>query len=76
MIQTTDLRGLAPTHAQLLDLVPRSHADVGAATDAARRLVDDVRERGAAALRDQIDELKGQLKAAQAAKTTKKITRR
>ncbi|VXB43684.1 histidinol dehydrogenase [Frigoribacterium sp. 9N] len=53
MIQTTDLRGLAPTHAQLLDLVPRSHADVGAATDAARRLVDDVRERGAAALRDQ-----------------------
>ena len=53
MIQTTDLRGLQPTHADLLALVPRSHVDVSAATESARQLIAAVRERGADALRDQ-----------------------
>ena len=59
MIQTTDLRGLHPTHADLLDLVPRSHVDVGHATQAAAELIRDVRERGAAALRDQAQRFDG-----------------
>jgi len=59
MIQTTDLRGLKPTHADLLGLVPRSHVDVAAATGAAAQIVQAVRERGADALRDQAERFDG-----------------
>jgi len=59
MIQTTDLRGTHPTHADLLDLVPRARADVSTASEAAARLVADVRERGADALRDQAERFDG-----------------
>jgi histidinol dehydrogenase len=59
MIQTTDLRGLKPTHADLLALVPRSHVDVSAAAESAAQLVRDVQERGATALRDQAQRFDG-----------------
>ncbi|MEF2977857.1 histidinol dehydrogenase [Subtercola sp. YIM 133946] len=53
MIQTIDLRGMTPSRAQLLDLVPRAVTDVSVAQDAAQQLIDDVRERGVEALRSQ-----------------------
>ncbi|MBC7725402.1 MAG: histidinol dehydrogenase [Burkholderiaceae bacterium] len=53
MITTLDLRGSHPTRAELLRLVPRSLTDVTVATEAARALIDEVRERGSAALADQ-----------------------
>ncbi|GAA0994602.1 histidinol dehydrogenase [Subtercola frigoramans] len=53
MIQTIDLRGLTPSRAEFLDLVPRAVTDVSVAQGAAEALIDDVRERGAAALRAQ-----------------------
>jgi histidinol dehydrogenase len=59
MIQTTDLRGLKPTHADLLGLVPRSHVDVAAVSGAAAQIVQAVRERGADALRDQAERFDG-----------------
>src|SRR5450830_512443 len=59
MIQTIDLRGLKPSRAELLDLVPRSHTDVAAATAVATELIDDVRRRGEAALIDQAERLDG-----------------
>ncbi|WP_423923998.1 histidinol dehydrogenase [Frigoribacterium sp. 2-23] len=55
MIQTTDLRGLQPSHADLLALVPRAHADVSAAMASAAALIDAVRERGADALFEQAE---------------------
>ena len=59
MIQTTDLRGRHPTHADLLDLVPRARTDVSVVADAAAQLVAGVRERGADALRDQAERFDG-----------------
>lgn len=59
MIQTTDLRGSHPTHADLLDLVPRARTDVSVVADAAAQLVAGVRERGADALRDQAERFDG-----------------
>lgn len=59
MIQTTDLRGNHPTHADLLDLVPRARTDVSVVADAAAQLVAGVRERGADALRDQAERFDG-----------------
>ncbi|HEY8912702.1 histidinol dehydrogenase [Lacisediminihabitans sp.] len=59
MIQTIDLRGLKPSRAELLDLIPRSLTDVSAATAVASELIDDVRRRGAAALIDQATRLDG-----------------
>jgi histidinol dehydrogenase len=59
MIQTIDLRGLKPTRAELLALVPRSQTDVTAATAIATELIADVRARGAAALADQAERLDG-----------------
>lgn len=59
MIQTIDLRGLKPSRAELLALVPRSLTDVSAATAIAQDLIDDVRERGEAALLDQAERLDG-----------------
>lgn len=59
MIQTIDLRGLKPSRAELLALVPRSLTDVSAATAVARDLISDVRERGEVALLDQAERLDG-----------------
>jgi histidinol dehydrogenase len=59
MIQRIDLRGTTPSRAELLDLVPRSATDVGAAVPVAAELVGDVRTRGAAALLDQAERFDG-----------------
>jgi len=59
MIQTIDLRGLKPSRAELLALVPRSLTDVSAATAIAQDLITDVRERGEVALLDQAERLDG-----------------
>jgi histidinol dehydrogenase len=55
MMQLLDLRGSTPTKAELLALVPRPDLDPSSAADAAADLIDDVRERGAAALADQAE---------------------
>jgi histidinol dehydrogenase len=55
MLRTIDLRGTRPTPSELLALVPRAATDVAAALDGARALIDDVRERGEAALLDQAE---------------------
>ncbi|CAN5133874.1 histidinol dehydrogenase [soil metagenome] len=59
MIQTIDLRGLQPSRAELLALVPRPLTDVSAAVAAAGDLIADVRERGQAALVDQAERFDG-----------------
>ena len=59
MIQTIDLRGLKPSRAELLSLVPRSLTDVSAATAIATELIADVRLRGETALLDQSERLDG-----------------
>ena len=59
MIKTIDLRGLKPSRAELLALVPRSLTDISAATSIAQDLISDVRERGEAALLDQAERLDG-----------------
>ncbi|HEY6800663.1 MAG TPA: histidinol dehydrogenase [Agromyces sp.] len=55
MLRTIDLRGTRPSPSELLALVPRAATDVSAALDGARALIDDVRERGEAALLDQAE---------------------
>jgi histidinol dehydrogenase len=55
MLRTIDLRGTRPTQRELLALVPRAATDVSAALDAARALVDEVREHGEQALLDQAE---------------------
>lgn len=55
MLRTIDLRDSRPSATELLALVPRAATDVAAALDAARALIDDVRERGEAALLDQAE---------------------
>jgi len=58
-MQTIDLRELQPSRADLARLVPRAHTDVAAASAIAASLIDDVRERGEEALRDQAERLDG-----------------
>jgi histidinol dehydrogenase len=55
MIQTIDLRGRALSSTELLALIPRAAVDVSAASDAAARLIDDVRQHGQRALLDQAE---------------------
>ncbi len=55
MKHTLDLRGRTLSAADLLALVPRAASDVGSAVDAVDVLIQDVRERGSAALRDQAE---------------------
>ena len=55
MLRTIDLRGTRPSSSELLALVPRAATDVSAALGGARTLIDDVRERGEAALLDQAE---------------------
>ncbi|HEX5533701.1 MAG TPA: histidinol dehydrogenase [Actinomycetales bacterium] len=52
MIRRLDLRGQQLDSRELRGTVPRAHMDVEAALDAVRPIVDDVRTRGAAALRE------------------------
>ncbi|UFS60465.1 histidinol dehydrogenase [Subtercola endophyticus] len=59
MIQTIDLRGMTPSRAQYLELVPRAETDVSVATEAAQQLIDDVRERGVEALHAQAERFDG-----------------
>ncbi len=59
MIQTIDLRGLKPTRAELLALVPRAQMDVTVAAEIASDLIADVRSRGEAALIEQAERLDG-----------------
>jgi histidinol dehydrogenase len=59
MMHTIDLRDLQPTRAELARLVPRAETDVEAATTIAAQLIDDVRQRGEAALLDQAERLDG-----------------
>ncbi|MGW9629946.1 histidinol dehydrogenase [Agromyces sp. NPDC055520] len=59
MLRTIDLRGTRPTTAGLLALVPRAATDVSAALDAARAIVDEVREHGETALLDQAERFDG-----------------
>ena len=55
MMRTLDLRGRALSAADLLALVPRAASDVGSAVDAVDTLIQDVRDRGSAALFDQAE---------------------
>ena len=55
MMRTLDLRGRTLSAADLLALVPRAASDVGSAVDAVDALIQDVRERGGAALLDQAE---------------------
>lgn len=59
MLRTIDLRGRSLTRADLLHLVPRAAVDTGAAVERVRPLVEDVRLRGEAALRDQARDFDG-----------------
>ncbi|MFU8947747.1 histidinol dehydrogenase [Mycetocola zhadangensis] len=49
-IQTIDLRGLQPTRAELLNLIPRPVVDIAVASEAAATLIAEVRNEGEAAL--------------------------
>ena len=55
MMRTLDLRGRVLSAADLLALVPRAANDVGSAVDAVDAVIQDVRERGSAALLDQAE---------------------
>jgi len=55
MMRTLDLRGRALSTADLLALVPRATRDVGSAVHAVGALIQDVRDRGSAALLDQAE---------------------
>lgn len=59
MMQTIDLRGVQPTRAAFERLVPRPVVDVQVAMHVAGELIDDVRARGAAALREQAERFDG-----------------
>ncbi len=55
MMRILDLRGSALSSAELLALVPRATSNVGSAGDAVDALIQDVRERGSAALLEQAE---------------------
>ncbi|MDR2722278.1 MAG: histidinol dehydrogenase [Cellulomonadaceae bacterium] len=59
MIRRIDLRGRSLTRRQLLEAVPRAQFSIDAATETVRPIVDDVRDRGAAALRDIAEKFDG-----------------
>lgn len=59
MIQTIDLRETQPTRNDLAGLVPRPGTDVATATETAAALIQDVRDRGEAALLEQAERLDG-----------------
>ena len=55
MMRTLDLRGQVLSAADLLALVPRASSDVDSAADTVKALIQDVRDRGSAALLDQAE---------------------
>lgn len=59
MIRTIDLRGTRPNRTQLATLVPRAESDVAAAVDTVAALIEDVRDRGEAALLEQAERFDG-----------------
>lgn len=59
MISTIDLRGQQLSVNELQKHLPRAKTDVSAAIEAAQPLIDDVRHRGGAALRDQGEKFDG-----------------
>ena len=59
MMQTIDLRGIQPTRAAFERLVPRPVVDVQVAMHVATELIEDVRARGAEALREQAERFDG-----------------
>ncbi|MBB5632033.1 histidinol dehydrogenase [Cryobacterium mesophilum] len=59
MITTIDLRGTTHSGGELSQLMPRARVDVSASAEAASGLIDDVRQRGSAALLDQAERLDG-----------------
>jgi histidinol dehydrogenase len=59
MIQTIDLRDQRPSRAEFAALAPRAAVDVAAASAQAGKLIDDVRERGESALREQAEKFDG-----------------
>lgn len=59
MIRTLDLRGRTLSAAELAHVIPRPVVDVSHATSAARELIDDVRSRGSAALREHAERFDG-----------------
>ncbi|MGC5616101.1 histidinol dehydrogenase [Georgenia sp. Z1491] len=59
MLRRIDLRGRALTRAALADTLPRAALDVEAAAAAVAPVVDDVRARGAAAVRDAAERFDG-----------------
>ncbi|MDO4887147.1 MAG: histidinol dehydrogenase [Actinomycetaceae bacterium] len=59
MLQRIDLRGTALDPAQLAERLPRAALDVEAAMAAIAPVIDDVRERGGAALRDLAERFDG-----------------
>lgn len=59
MIQTIDLRGMQPNRVELSTLLPRGNVEVSTVAAAAAELIDDVRQRGEAALLDQAQRFDG-----------------
>ncbi|MPV37701.1 histidinol dehydrogenase [Georgenia subflava] len=59
MLKRTDLRGQSLTAAELAATLPRAALDVEGALEAIRHVLADVRERGAAALRDLAERFDG-----------------
>lgn len=59
MLRTIDLRGKTLSRTELLRLVPRAAVDTAAALDRVKPLVDDVRDRGETALREQARDFDG-----------------
>lgn len=53
MLRTIDLRRLELSTNELIEALPRPEVDVSTATQAARELIQDVRDRGEVALREQ-----------------------
>jgi histidinol dehydrogenase len=59
MMRTVDLRGTRLTRSELEGIVPRATYDIAAAAEAAGALIQDVRERGEAALLEQAERFDG-----------------
>lgn len=59
MMRTIDLRGQLLSRSELMRLVPRAAVDISVALEHVRPMVEDVRERGEAALRDQARDFDG-----------------
>jgi histidinol dehydrogenase len=57
MIRTLDLRAKRPTRADLLSLIPRTEIDVDVALSIAESMIDEVRQYGSRALREQASRL-------------------